>query len=106
MRAIFLILIVAVVALIVAVQTGLIDISQTRAAKSPTVSANQNGVTATAGQTPEFDVQTGSVGVGSREANVALPTLKVEQKSQNVSVPVLEVRPPAGNQPAATTNTN
>ena len=36
MRAIFLILIVAVVALIVAVQTGLIDISQTRRRKSPT----------------------------------------------------------------------
>ena len=55
--------------------------------------------TATGGQAPEFDVQTGSVGVGSREANVALPTLKVEQQSRNVSVPVLEVRPPAANQP-------
>ena len=33
MRAIFLILIVAVVALIIAVQTGLIDISQTRGAQ-------------------------------------------------------------------------
>jgi len=104
MRAIFLILIVAVVALIIAVQTGLINVSQTRPAQSPTVAANENGVTATAGQTPEFDVQTGSVGVGSREANVALPTLKVEQQSRNVSVPVLEVRPPAGNQPAPTTN--
>ena len=104
MRAIFLILIVAVVALIVAVQTGLINVSQTRPAQSPTVAANENGVTATAGQTPEFDVQTGSVGVGSREANVALPTLKVEQQSRNVSVPVLEVRPPAGKQPAPTTN--
>ena len=104
MRAIFLILIVAVVALIVAVQTGLVDISQTRGARAPTVSANENGVTTTAGQTPEFDVQTGSVGVGSREANVALPTLKIEQRDRNVSVPVLEVRPPAGNQPAETTN--
>jgi len=104
MRAIFLILIVAVVALIVAVQTGLVDVSQTRGARAPTVSANENGVTTTAGQTPEFDVQTGSVGVGSREANVALPTIKVEKSNRNVSLPVLEVRPPAGNQPAATTN--
>ena len=103
MRAIFLILIVAVVALIVAVQTGLVDISQTRGASAPTVSANQNGVTATAGQTPEFDVQTGSVGVGSREANVAVPTLKIEKSNRNVNVPVLEVRPPASNQPAAPT---
>jgi hypothetical protein len=104
MRAIFLILIVAVVALIVAIQTGLVNISQTRDARAPTVSANTNGVTTTAGQTPEFDVQTGSVGVGSREANVALPTLKVERKSKSVSLPVLEVRPPAAKQPPATTN--
>jgi hypothetical protein len=104
MRTIFLILIVAVVALIVAVQTGLLSVSQTRDARAPTVSANANGVTTTAGQSPEFDIQTGSVGVGSREANVALPTLKVEQKGQNVSVPVIEVRRPAPNQPSATTN--
>jgi hypothetical protein len=87
MRAIFLILIVAVVALIIAVMTGFLDISQTRGAQVPTMSANENGVTATGGQAPGFDVQTGSVGVGSREANV--------------SVPVIEVRPPAANQPAA-----
>jgi len=104
MRAIFLILIVAVVALIIAVQTGLVDISQTRGASAPTVSANQNGVTASGGQTPEFDVQTGSVGVGSREANVAVPTLKVQPGNRNVNVPVLEVRPPVGQQPVATTN--
>jgi len=105
MRAIFLILIVAVVALIIAIQTGLVNVSQTRDARAPTVSANANGVTTTAGQSPEFDVQTGSVGVGSREANVALPTLKVEQKSKSLNVPVLEVRPPAANQPAPATNT-
>ena len=103
MRAIFLILIVAVVALIIAVQTGLIDISQTRGASAPVLSANENGVTATGGQTPEFDVQTGSVGVGSREANVAVPTVKIEPGNRNVNVPVLEVRPPATNPPAAPT---
>jgi hypothetical protein len=105
MRAIFLILIVAVVALIIAIQTGLVNITQTREARAPTVSANANGVTTTAGQSPAFDVQTGSVGVGSREANVALPTIKVEQKSKNLGVPVIEVRPPAANQPAPATNT-
>lgn len=87
MRTIFLILIVAVVALIIAISSGFLDISQTRSAQAPTMSANEKGVTATGGQTPEFDVQTGSVGVGTREANV--------------SVPVIEVRPPAANQPAA-----
>ena len=92
MRTMFLILIVAVVALIIAISSGFLDISQTRSAQAPTMSANAKGVTATGGQTPEFDVQTGSVGVGSREANV--------------NVPVLEVRPPAAKQPAApATNT-
>ncbi len=103
MRALFLILIVLVVALIIAVMTGFLDISQTRSAEAPSVSANENGVTTTGGQTPEFDVQTGSVGVGSREANVALPTLKVEPSNRNLNVPVLEVRPPAGTQPPAPT---
>jgi hypothetical protein len=92
LRAIFLILIVAVVALIIAIQTGFLDISQTRSARVPTVSADENGVTTAGGQSPEFDVQTGSVGVGSREANV--------------TVPVIEVRPPEAQQPAApATNT-
>src|SRR3989337_1823792 len=98
MRAIFLILIVAVVALIIAIQTGFLDISQTRGAQAPTMSANENGVTATGGQTPEFDVQTGSVGVGSREANVALPTGKVEQRKQKGNVPALQVLTPAPKQ--------
>jgi hypothetical protein len=34
---------------------------------------------------------------------VAIQTLKVERGSANLNVPVLEVRPPAGNQPAAPT---
>ena len=72
MRAILLILIVAVVALIAAVQTGLIDIRQTRprgradgrdgkAARSPP----------RPGRRPAFDVETGSIGVGTRDAKVA-----------------------------------
>jgi len=92
MRAIILILIVAVVALIIAIQTGFLDIDQTRSAQAPEVSANASGVTAAGGQTPAFDVETGTVAVGSRPANVT------------VAVPTLEVRPPAENNQAATTN--
>jgi hypothetical protein len=92
MRAIIIILILAVVALIAAIQTGLLDITQTRGARAPEISATGNGVTATGGQAPAFDVETGKVAVGAKEQNV------------NVKVPTLEVRPPAAANQAATTN--
>lgn len=86
MRAVLFILILAVVAVIIAVATGFLDISQTRQAEVPTVSATENGVVAQGGQAPAFDVETGSVTVGTRQANVAVP------------VPEVQVRPPAGEQ--------
>ena len=92
MRAVILVLILAVVALIIAIQTGLLDIRQTRSAEAPEITANGAGVTATGGQTPTFDVETGKVAVGSRPENVT------------VQVPTLEVRPPAEANQAATTN--
>ena len=93
MRAVLLLLILAVVALIVLVATGLIDINQTRPAKAPEVSVNANGVTAAGGQTPAFDVETGTVSVGTNQANVTVP------------VPTVRVNPADGNQVQAGTNT-
>ena len=89
MRAILLILIIAVVAIIIAVATGFLDINQIRGAKAPEISATRNGVVAKGGQPPAFDVETGSVKVGSKQTTVKVPTL--------------EVQPPQ-NQAAATTN--
>ena len=89
MRAVLLVLIIAVVAVLVAVATGFLNIAQIRGAKAPEVAATSNGVVAKGGQAPAFDVQTGSVKVGSKEATVKVPTL--------------EVQPPQ-NQAAATTN--
>jgi flagellar basal body-associated protein FliL len=93
MRAIFLILIVAVVALIAAVATGFLDISQTREAKAPAIEAGSGTIRAQAGQTPAFEVQTGSVEVGMREANVAVPKLEVKPDTARVKVPQVQVRP-------------
>ena len=89
MRAVLLVLIIAVVAIIIAVATGFLNIDQIRSAQAPQVSATGNGVVAKGGQAPAFDVQTGSVKVGSKEATVKVPTL--------------EVQPPQ-NRAAATTN--
>jgi len=94
MRAVILVLIVAVVALIIAIQTGFLDIRQTREAKAPEVSANGAGVTATAGQAPAFDVETGKVALGSKARNVT------------VQVPTVEVQSPQANQAATTNSTH
>ncbi len=91
MRAIFLILIIAVVALIAAISVGLIDVRQTRPAVAPTVESADGRVTTQPGQAPAFDVETGSIGVGTRDAQVTVPSL--------------EVRPPAGENSANTANT-
>lgn len=79
MRAVLLILIVAVVAIIAAIATGFLDIDQIRGARAPEIAAGEKGITATGGQPPAFDVQTGSVRVGTQDANVKVPRLEVER---------------------------
>ena len=92
MRAILLILIIAVVALIAALQTGLISITQTRPATAPTVEAGDGAIRTRAGQAAAFEVETGSVGVGTREANVGMPEVQVKRGQARVEVPAAEVR--------------
>jgi len=102
MRAILLILILLVVAVIAAIQTGLIDVSQTRDARAPTIEASDGAIRAEGGQTPTFEVETGSVTVGKREANVAVPEVEVRRGQTRVEVPAVEVRrPPEANQNVA-----
>jgi hypothetical protein len=91
MRAVILILVVIILAIIAGIATGFIDINQIRGAEAPQVSTTHNGVVAKGGQTPAFDVETGSVKIGTKPATVKVPSLEV-------------IRPGAGNQAAATTN--
>lgn len=79
MRAVLLVLIIAVVAVIIAVATGFLDINQIRGAQAPEVSATSNGLVAKGGQAPAFDVQTGSVKVGSKDATVKVPAIEVQR---------------------------
>jgi len=88
MRAVLFILIILVVAALIAVATGLLDIRQIRGAEPPEVEATGSGITARGGQTPAFDVETGSVAVGTTRANVVVPTVKVvppEEQSNQVA---------------------
>ncbi|MFP5329940.1 MAG: hypothetical protein ACLGHC_07375 [Alphaproteobacteria bacterium] len=88
MRAVLFILIILVVAALIAVATGFLDIRQIRGAEPPEVKATGSGITARGGQTPAFDVETGSVAVGTTRANVVVPTVKVvppEEQSNQVA---------------------
>ena len=87
MRAIIFVLILAVVIVIVAVATGFLDINVIRGAKPPDISATKSGVTATGGQAPAFQVESGSVKLGSTQANVTVPTLEVQKPDQNQAAP-------------------
>ena len=77
MRAVLFVLIIAIVAVIVAVASGFLNINQIRGAKAPEVSATGNGIVAKGGQAPAFDVETGSVKVGTGQATVKVPTVEI-----------------------------
>jgi hypothetical protein len=77
--------------------TGLVNINQTRPAKVPAVAATGNGVAIKRGQAPAFDVETGSVSVGTRDAKVKVPALRVNPAGNESA--------PAQNQAAPATNT-
>ena len=79
MRALLLILIVAVLAILVALWSGFLNIDQIRGAKAPAISATHNGVVAKGGQAPAFDVETGSVEIGTKKTTVQVPSLTVKR---------------------------
>jgi hypothetical protein len=83
MRAIIFVLIVAVLIVIAGIASGYLRINQTRPAQVPQVTATGKGVTAKGGQAPAFDVETGSVKVGTKDATVKVPSLEVQKPGQN-----------------------
>ena len=85
MRAIVFILIILVLAIILALATGFLDINQIRGARAPQISASRNGVTARGGQAPAFDVETGSVKVGTKQTTVQVPALEVQKPADNAA---------------------
>lgn len=87
MRTIIFILIVAVLIVIAAIATGFLNISQTRPAAAPQVSATHNGVLAKGGQAPAFDVETGSVKIGTQQTTVKVPGVVVQKPAQNQTAP-------------------
>lgn len=83
MRALIFLLIIAVIVIIAAVATGFLDINQIRGAKAPQIAATGNGITARGGQAPAFDVETGSVKLGSKQTTVTVPSVVVQKPGEN-----------------------
>lgn len=78
MRAILLLLILVVVGLIAAVATGFLSINQVRPAQAPDIAASGNGIAAQGGQAPKFDVDTGSLSIGTGQATIPVPQVQVQ----------------------------
>ena len=76
MRAILLIIIVAILLLIAALATGFLDINQMRGARAPAGQRDRQRRHCKGGQAPAFQVETGSIKVGTKEAKVKVPTLR------------------------------
>jgi hypothetical protein len=85
MRAVLLVLILVIVALVIAVATGFLDINQIRGGKVPEISTTGNGVSAKGGQTPKFDVETGSVEVGTQNTMVKVPAVRVKPAQEQAT---------------------
>ena len=87
MRAILLLLIVAVVAVIIAFASGFLHLNQTRSAQAPSVAVSNGGIVTKGGQSPSFEVETGSVAVGTQRRDVTLPKIALPLPSLQVNRP-------------------
>ncbi|HUG45034.1 MAG TPA: hypothetical protein VMK31_00800 [Sphingomicrobium sp.] len=103
MRIILFILIVLVVGLLIALASGLLSITQTQPARTPEVQIGSDGVGASGGQAPAFDIETGTVSIEETTRNV--PTLNVRPAEQggedNQGNSATQPPAPAASQPAA-----
>jgi hypothetical protein len=80
LRALLLLIAVAILVVIGLVWLNVIDVSQYREAKAPTV---------VAGQVPAYDVKVNPINVGTTTTNVSVPT--VEMQTKQVEVPAVTV---------------
>jgi len=88
MRTVIFVLVVIILVAIAAIATGFLDINQIRGGQAPQVSATHNGIVTKGGQAPAFDVQTGSVTVGSKETTVKVPALQVQKPADQAQAAI------------------
>jgi hypothetical protein len=79
MRALLVLLGLIVIAVVLLMAFGMIDIDQTQTAELPSVSIE-------GGQAPQFQADVGSIDVGTENRTVAVPTIDVD-KAGNAAAP-------------------
>jgi hypothetical protein len=77
MRALILVLILLVVGAIALVSTGFVNVNQTQGAEPPAVAVGSDGVVVKGGQEPKFKVETGKIEIGSGQATIPVPEIRV-----------------------------
>lgn len=79
---------VAAVAVIAYGAFYFVDVEQTQEARMPTVDIEVEG-----GQAPEFDVETGSVDIGTTTETIEVPDVEITTSEREITLPTLEVEP-------------
>lgn len=92
MKATSVILGIIALAFVAVVAWYMIDIEQTREARLPDVDVNVTG-----GQTPDYDVRTGDVDIGTKQTTVQVPDVKITTEEREITVPSIEITPPEEN---------
>ncbi|WP_109808142.1 hypothetical protein [Sphingosinithalassobacter portus] len=85
MRAILALIGIAAIAVVVLMALGMLKIQQEEGASLPSVSFNVEG-----GKMPSFKAETGTIGIGTTNKTVELPT--VEMRNTTISLPTVEVK--------------
>ena len=85
MRGILVLIGLIALAVVVLMSVGMLRIEQQQVASMPTITFDAKG-----GQLPKFKAETGSVGIGSTNTTVAVPT--VEMRNTTVTLPTIEVK--------------
>lgn len=96
MRGLLALIGLVALAAVVLMSLGMLHIQQEQGASLPSISFNAKG-----GQLPKFSAETGSVGIGTTNKTVEVPS--VEMKNATVTLPTIEVKqaPGAAPTPAA-----
>ena len=92
MRGILVLIGLIALAVVVLMSVGMLRIEQQQGATMPTISFDAQG-----GRLPKFTAETGSVGIGTTNTTVEVPT--VEMKNTTVTLPTIEVKQAPGASP-------
>lgn len=92
MRGLLVLIGLIAIAVVVLMSLGMLKITQATPGAMPNVAFDMKG-----GKLPEIKAETGSVGIGSTNASVTLPT--VEMKNTTVTLPTIEVKQAPGASP-------